>query len=130
MEELIKKHNHFINLFLYKDHYCLITSLPTLIKKQMEITKRVKRYICHRCLADCTSPQKFFNHIRFCIGNKANKAVVEFPTEKYIKFKNYNHKTKVPFAVYYDFECMFNELGDDNIMNNEGAFTCSNSCCI
>ena len=51
------------------------------INKQMEITKCVKRYICHRCLADCTSPEKFFNHIRFCIGNKANKAVVEFPID-------------------------------------------------
>jgi len=48
----------------------------------------------------------------FC--QNSNKCHIDVPDEnnKYIFFKNYKHKEKVPFVLYADFECLLTKQNE------------------
>ena len=98
-----------INPFLYSNHYSLITKLHSLVSKQLG-SNDSHNYICYRCLNSCKSSLKYFHHLRFCVSNKATKAVTLLPKPStFMKFKKVPAQQELPFVVYYDFECYFDD---------------------
>ena len=116
----LNHHKRLVNLFLYSNHYSLITKLSRLISKQIDGNMHTSSKddnniyndcICYRCLNHTYSPLKYFNHLRFCISEKGSKAVIDLPKPgTMIEFNKHQFQQKLPFAVYYDFECYFNEF--------------------
>ncbi|KAJ9585420.1 hypothetical protein L9F63_002803, partial [Diploptera punctata] len=79
-----------------------------------------KKYHCRRCLRHFVSEDLLEKHSFYCNNNEALR--VEFPDEKYIEFKNYNRKLKVPFAIYADFESILSKV-DSCKPNHENSYT-------
>ncbi|XP_050066504.1 uncharacterized protein LOC126555646 [Aphis gossypii] len=101
-----------IDLLLLKNedntHYILIKKLWSLIRNQ--ITKdHKKRYLCRMCLNSFQTELKLSNHKNYCQSNKVARITLPYKN-KIIKFKNYNHKMKVPFVIYADFESIIAQI--------------------
>ena len=81
-----------------------------------------ERYICRRCLNSFRSDESLQKHREYCQNHDAVK--VEMPSEanKYLSFKNYNRKMRVPFVIYADFEC-FTESLDTSLPNDQKSYT-------
>ena len=83
-----------VNLFLYDNHYSLITNFNRLISKQLD-KHRNEHYICLRCLQFFRAGLKYYDHLRFCVKNKASKAVLQLPKpDTLLSFKMYQAKQK------------------------------------
>ena len=74
----LNSHDRLVNLFLYSNHYSLITDLHKLISKQVS-SDHSHNFICYRCLNSCKSALKYFHHLRFCVGNDASQALTILP---------------------------------------------------
>lgn len=66
-----------------------------------------KNYICNMCLAHFTVEERLNKHIPEC-----SQRVVYVPTEdkSCLSFENYARALDVPFVVYADSECVFQDL--------------------
>ena len=99
-----RKHN--ITLLLIKNgdnsHYCLINNLSRLLTSQVNNHKS-KLYYCLNCLNGFDEPEKLEHHKEYCSENENIKINMP-PPETYLKFKNFLHSERAPFAVYADFE--------------------------
>ena len=103
----LNSHDRLVNLFLYSNHYSLITDLHKLISKQVS-SDHSHNFICYRCLNSCKSALKYFHHLRFCVGNDASQALTILPEPNtFLSFKRFETQQKLPFAIYYDFETCF-----------------------
>ena len=85
-----------INLLLYNDHYCLINNLSRLLTAQMT-NHNGARLFCHRCLCSFTTQAKLDEHDYYCRHHTPRRVTIPGDV---VKFKNYNHSMKVPFAIY------------------------------
>lgn len=101
-----KKDRH-VNLLLIQDreksHYVWIKDLSRLVSKQLT-TYSHKKFFCDRCLHYFYSDEKLRVHQQMCAN--LNECKISFPEEKTIKFKNFKNKSKAPFIIYADFECL------------------------
>lgn len=117
--------SNIIDLLLISEretnHYCWIKNLSRLLSKQMT-NHNGERYICRRCLSSFRSDESLQKHREYCQNHDAVK--VEMPSEanKYLSFKNYNRKMRVPFVIYADFEC-FTESLDTSLPNDQKRYT-------
>ena len=100
------KRKHNIVLLLIKDgdnsHYCLVKNLSALLTSQVNSHKS-KFYFCLNCLIGYDDPEKLENHKEYCDEKESIKINMPKPNT-FIKFKNYLHGEKAPFAIYADFE--------------------------
>ena len=104
----LNDNKRLVNLFLYENHYSLINNLHRLVSKQVS-SNHEHNLICYRCLLSFKSPLKYYHHLRFCVSNRATKAVTLLPKPKTcVSFKRYESQQKLPHVVYFDFECLFN----------------------
>lgn len=80
-------------------HYCLIKSLPRLVRSQ--ITKHHHQlHLCDRCLLFFKSPEEVKGHL-------CGQIATELPKKgSFIEFQNYSRKQNMPFVIYADFETM------------------------
>ncbi|UYV67414.1 hypothetical protein LAZ67_5000503 [Cordylochernes scorpioides] len=99
------------------DHYCLIRDLDRLLSSQ-DSKHTEKKYHCRRCLNYFGRKDLLEKHSFYC--NEALRA--EFPQEKYVEFKNYQRKMKIPFAIYADFESILPKV-ESCISNPENSYT-------
>ena len=106
----VKKENerkHNITLLLIKNgdnsHYCLINNLSRLLTSQVNNHKS-KLYYCLNCLNGYDHTDKLDKHKEYCSENENIKINMP-PPETYLKFKNFLHSERAPFAIYADFEC-------------------------
>ena len=108
----LNTNTRLVNLFLFNEHYSLmINNIHRLVSSQIS-TKETHNYICYRCLSSCKSPSKYYYHLRFCVKNKATKAVTDLPKPgTFLSFNQQKAQQKLPFAVYYNFECYFKRQG-------------------
>ena len=99
-----RKHN--ITLLLIKNgdnsHYCLVKNLSRLLTSQVNKHSH-KLYFCLNCLNGFDEPEKLQQHKEYCSENENIKINMP-PPETYLKFKNFLHSERAPFAVYADFE--------------------------
>ena len=105
-----RKHN--IVLLLIKNgensHYCLVKNLSGLLTSQVNSHKG-KFYFCLNCLNGFDKPEKLEKHKEYCSEEDSVKINIP-PPETYIKFNNFLHSERAPFAIYADFESIVKPL--------------------
>ncbi|XP_067216205.1 uncharacterized protein [Linepithema humile] len=102
-----KKEKHVNLLYVCKNndaHFACIKNLPRLVSSQLSKHTH-KMYICDRCLHYFYTREKLSVHSVDC--GKMNDCAVVLPSEddKWLTFRNYNRKERLPFVVYADLEC-------------------------
>ena len=120
-----KKNEHsceqVINLLLIANeetnHFCWIKNMSRLISKQKS-NHNGKIHFCYRCLNSFISVKSLDKHKEYCQNNEEVKIEMpmfkddegKFLGPKYIYFKNFYKKQRVPFVVYADFECFTEKI--------------------
>ena len=103
---------HDITLLLIKDeeksHYCLVKNLSALLQSQINNHKGI-RNICLNCFNGFNTPDSLNKHKEYCYNNECVKIVMP-QSGTYLRFKNFLHSEKAPFAVYADFESLIKPM--------------------
>ena len=103
---------HDITLLLIKDgeksHYCLVKNLSALLQSQINNHKGI-RNICLNCFNGFNTPYSLNKHKKYCYNNECVKIVMP-PPGTYLRFKNFPHSEKAPFAIYADFESLIKPM--------------------
>ena len=103
---------HDIVLLLIKDrensHYCLVKNLSALLASQINNHKGT-RNICLNCFNGFNTPEALNTHKEYCYNNECVKIVMPPPCT-YLRFKNFLHSEKAPFAIYADFESLIKPI--------------------
>jgi hypothetical protein len=115
-----------INLLLITDgekyHFVLIKNFSRLIYSFNN--HKCKKHVCFKCLHPFSSEDILKRHIVDC--NPENPSKIEMPIEgknDIVKFKNYKHKMRVPFVIYFDFEALTTKIEGVNPNPNLGSYT-------
>ena len=103
---------HDITLLLIKDgeksHYCLVKNLSALLQSQINNHKGI-RNICLNCFNGFNTPDSLNKHKEYCYNNECVKIVM--PQQgTFLRFKNFLHSEKAPFAIYADFESLIKPM--------------------
>ena len=97
---------HDIVLLLLKDgensHYCLVKNMSALIASQINSHKGTCN-ICLNCFSGYTTKEALNKHKEYCYNNECVKILMS-SAGTYLRFKNFLHSEKAPFAIYADFE--------------------------
>ena len=64
----------------------------------------VDNFICDRCLHFFWEKEKLKNYEIDCVQKNVWKIISS--RERYLKFKNYNRKKRVPIVIYAGMECL------------------------
>ena len=99
-----------IDLLLYENHYCLLTTLHWLINKNSHM-----QHVCRRCLTAFSSQPVLIDHIERCIYQKPTN--IKFSYKDHLKFEDHYMKISSPIRVYADFECIIQPQNDPNETN-------------
>ena len=106
------KRKHNIVLLLIKDgdnsHYCLAKNLSALLSSQVNKHKS-KLYFCLNCLNGFDTMEKLEKHKEYCNEEESIKINMPKP-DTFIKFKNFLHGERAPFAIYADFESILKPM--------------------
>ena len=103
---------HDITLLLIKDgeksHYCLVKNLSALLQSQINNHKGI-RNICLNCFNGFNTPDSLNKHKEYCYNNECVKILM--PQQgTFLRFKNFPHSEKAPFAIYADFESLIKPM--------------------
>ena len=117
-----EREKHFIDLLLISKgettHYCWMKNKSLLLSSQ--VSKHMSsRFFCDRCINHFPNKPALEKHLEYCSDNETVR--IEFPKHKnkdgkdidcpvFLKFKNFNRSTRVPFVVYADFEYFTEKL--------------------
>ena len=103
---------HDITLLLIKDgeksHYCLVKNLSALLQSQINNHKGI-RNICLNCFNGFNTPDSLNKHKEYCYNNECVKILMP-PPGTFLRFKNFLHSEKAPFAIYADFESLIKPM--------------------
>ena len=91
-----------------KTHYTLVKNKSALIASQINSHEH-KRHLCLNCFNSFNSPETLEKHKENCYENESVKITMP-PPNTYLRFKNFLHSEKAPFAVYADFESLIKPL--------------------
>ena len=91
-----------------KTHYTLVKNKSALIASQKNNNKH-KRHLCLNCFNSFNTSESLNKHKEYCYENKSIKITMP-PQNTYLRFKNFHHSEKAPFAVYADFESLIKPL--------------------
>lgn len=98
--------NHHIEMLLITkneiSHYVWVKNLSRLVQNQLSKHGH-RNYFCRTCLCSFTSQQNLQIHKKEC-ANIITK--LPSPENKFLKFKNWHKKMRVPFVVYADSESL------------------------
>ena len=105
-----RKHNIVLLLIKNEDnsHYCLVKKLSALLSSQVNKHDH-KLYFCLNCLNGFDEEEKLEKHKEYCSEEESIKINMPSP-DTYIKFKNFLHSERAPFAIYADFESIVKPL--------------------
>ena len=93
-----------------KTHYTLVKNKSALISSQINNHKG-KRHLCLNCFNSFNTSESLNKHKEYCYENKSVKITMP-PQNTYLRFKNFHHSEKAPFAVYADFESLIKPLNN------------------
>ena len=109
---------HDITLLLLKEeengekkensHYCLVKNMSALIASQINNHKGT-RNICLNCFSGFSTEEALNKHKEYCYNNECVKLSMP-PAGTYLRFKNFLHSGKAPFAIYADFESLVKSM--------------------
>ena len=91
-----------------KTHYTLVKNTSALIASQKNNHKG-KRHACLNCFNSFNTLESLNKHKEYCYENESIKTNMP-PQNTYLRFKNFHHSEKAPFAVYADFESLIKPL--------------------
>ena len=91
-----------------KTHYTLVKNKSALIASQINSHEH-KRHLCLNCFNSFNSPETLEKHKENCYENESVKITMP-PPGTYLRFKNFLHSEKAPFAVYADFESLIKPM--------------------
>ena len=91
-----------------KTHYTLVKNKSALITSQINNHEH-KRHLCLNCFNSFNSPEKLEKHKEYCYENESVKTMMP-PPGTYLRFKNFFHSEKAPFAIYADFESLIKPM--------------------
>ena len=107
---------HDIVLLLLKDgeksHYCLVKNLSALMSSQINNHSH-KRHFCLNCFNGFNTPDSLNKHKEYCYNNECVKISMP-PPGTFLRFKNFLHSEKAPFAIYADFESLIKPMDNCN----------------
>ena len=95
-------------------HFVWIKNISRLLSSQLSKHKE-KKFLCDRCLNYFYCQEKLNRHIEDC--STANECGIRVPNgdQKFVCFKNYKNKEKVPYVIYADMESILKPVTDKNI---------------
>ena len=93
-----------------KTHYTLVKNKSALIASQKNNHKG-KRHLCLNCFNSFNILESLNKHKEYCYENNSVKITMP-PQNTYLRFKNFHHSEKAPFAVYADFESLIKPLNN------------------
>ena len=103
---------HDIVLLLLKDgeksHYCLVKNLSALMASQIN-NRKSSRHFCLNCFNGFNTPDSLNKHKEYCYNYECVKLVMP-PPGTFLRFKNFLHSEKAPFAIYADFESLIKPM--------------------
>ena len=103
---------HDIVLLLIKDgeksHYCLVKNMSALLASQINNHKGTCN-ICLNCFNGFKTPDSLNKHKEYCYNNECVKIEMP-PPGTFLRFKNFLHSEKAPFAIYADFESLIKPM--------------------
>ena len=105
LKEAVKGENGKIK---EKTHYTLVKNKSALITSQINNHKG-RREICLNCFNSFNSPETLEKHKEYCYENEGVKINMP-PPGTYLRFKNFPHSEKAPFAIYADFESLIKPM--------------------
>ena len=95
-----------------KTHYVLVKNKSALIASQINNHEH-KREICLNCFNSFNTPKALEKHTEYCYDNESVK--ITMPQQgTYVRFKNFLHSEKAPFAIYADFESLIKPMDNCN----------------
>ena len=109
LKEAVKGENGKIE---EKTHYTLVKNKSALIASQINNHKG-SRHICLNCFNSFNSPKTLETHKEYCYKNESVKINMP-PPGTFLRFKNFLHSEKAPFAVYADFESLIKPMDNCN----------------
>ena len=86
------------NILFWENHYFLCKDVSFLLRKS---TKH-KCYPCLKCCVSFRTEDALNKQLEMC-NNTGRRT---FHKDEYLKFDKFHYKNRVPFAMYYDFECI------------------------
>ena len=105
LKEAVKGENGKIE---EKTHYTLVKNMSALIASQKNNHKG-SREICLNCFNSFNSPETLKKHKEYCYENESVK--INMPQQgTFLRFKNFLHSEKAPFAIYADFESLIKPM--------------------
>ena len=109
LKEAVKGENGEIE---EKTHYVLVKNKSALIASKMNNHEH-KREICLNCFNSFNSPEALEKHKEYCYDNESVNIIM--PQQgTYLRFKNFLHSEKAPFAIYADFESLIKPMDNCN----------------
>ncbi|XP_070163544.1 uncharacterized protein [Polyergus mexicanus] len=118
------KKNRHVNLLYFDDmtrrddatHFAWIKNLSRLVGSQLS-GRRHKSHICDRCMHYFRTSDKLSAHSVEC--GRMNECAIVLPTkdDKWLEFRNYSRKERLPFVVYADLECVLKKKEERRTSN-------------
>ena len=109
LKEAVKGENGKIE---EKTHYTIVKNKSALLASQINNHKG-SREICLNCFNSFNSPETLKKHKEYCYENESVKILM--PQQgTYLRFKNFLHSEKAPFAIYADFESLIKPMDNCN----------------
>ena len=93
------------NILYWDNHYFLCKDVSFLLRTS---SNHNKCYPCLKCCVSFRTEDALNKHLDLCntqkhIGRRT------FHKDDYLKFDKFHYKNRVPFAMYYDFECIIKD---------------------
>ena len=76
-------------------------------------------HYCYYCLNSFYNEESLSNHIDNCQNYDTIKTILPSEDKKYIQFQNYSKQLRAPFKIYADFECILQNIEDNNETNTK-----------
>ena len=89
-------------------HYVLVKNMSALLASQINNHDH-KRHFCLNCFNSFQDEDKLEEHKDYCYENECVKILMP-PKGTFLRFKNFLHSEKAPFAIYADFESKVIEM--------------------
>ena len=89
-------------------HYVLVKNMSALIASQINSHKGTCN-ICLNCFSGYSDIKALNKHKEYCYNNECVKILMP-PPGTYLRFKNFLHSEKAPFAIYADFESLIKSM--------------------
>ena len=89
-------------------HYVLVKNMSALIASQINSHKGTCN-ICLNCFSGYGDIKALNKHKEYCYNNECVKILMP-PPGTFLRFKNFLHSEKAPFAIYADFESLVKSM--------------------